>query len=543
MAISLGVPIWSDINSFTISSAAGWVDAGAYVRLLTMGDNVGIGTTVAQDPIGKLHVRGNDDSTGLAFLTTNNSNSVFGLSVLNNGNVGIGTTLPAYQLQTTGNVGIGGSLTVSNPTTLNGLTLNLGSDATGDIFYRSSSGYLSRLPIGSTDQILQVSSGIPSWANSSGLRAAAGWTDDGTIVRLTTSTDNVGIGTSLPGSKLSVFGGVGIGNTGAGGFAASLAPSFGLAVQGNVGIGTTNPTAALDVRGASLASSYFAGISTGSTNLQATGSTSGGNADINFLNSSGTNMGYVDTAAAVSSTPINSDGALSVTSGTTTINTTASAGHTAGATSGTQTVRLSSSTGMVAGDIVVIIQMKHGTASSVGLYDKKVINTVDSATQITVDSTLTNSYTQTTNSACSSSDTACYQVVRVQRYTSVSVTGGTLTAPAWSTSTGEGGILWLETTGTVSNSGTIDMSGRGYTGGAAASGGSGGAANGGTGSAGNAGNAGYGLTGTGVNGGGSGGSAGGSGGNPGSGGYAGGGGGGGTGGGGGGGGYSAGGTG
>ena len=103
-----------------------------------MGDNVGIGTTVAQDPIGKLHVRGNDDSTGLAFLTTNNSNSVFGLSVLNNGNVGIGTTLPTYQLQTTGNVGIGGSLTVSNPTTLNGLTLNLGSDATGDIFYRSS---------------------------------------------------------------------------------------------------------------------------------------------------------------------------------------------------------------------------------------------------------------------------------------------------------------------------------------------------------------------------------------------------------------------
>src|SRR3989338_4186247 len=197
MAISLGVPIWSDINTFTISSAAGWVDAGAYVRLLTMGDNVGIGTTVGQDPIGKLHIRGNDDTTALSFVTTNNANSVFGLSVLNNGNVGIGTTLPTYQLQTTGNVGIGDRKSVSNPTTLNGLTLNLGSDATGDIFYRSSSGYLSRLPIGSTDQILQVSSGIPSWANSSGLSAAAGWTDDGTIVRLTTSTDNVGIGTSL----------------------------------------------------------------------------------------------------------------------------------------------------------------------------------------------------------------------------------------------------------------------------------------------------------------------------------------------------------
>jgi hypothetical protein len=38
---------------------------------------------------------------------------------------------------------------------------------------------------------------------------AEGWTDDGTVVRLTTSTDNVGIGTAAPGScKLAVFGDV-----------------------------------------------------------------------------------------------------------------------------------------------------------------------------------------------------------------------------------------------------------------------------------------------------------------------------------------------
>lgn len=43
-------------------------------------------------------------------------------------------------------------------------TLSLTSDATGDIYYRNSGGALTRLPIGTTGQILDVSvSGIPEW--------------------------------------------------------------------------------------------------------------------------------------------------------------------------------------------------------------------------------------------------------------------------------------------------------------------------------------------------------------------------------------------
>jgi len=52
-------------------------------------------------------------------------------------------------------------------------------------------------------------SAVPVWdtllaADIPALAAAAGWTDDGTIVRLTTSTDQVGIGTASPGGTLGI---------------------------------------------------------------------------------------------------------------------------------------------------------------------------------------------------------------------------------------------------------------------------------------------------------------------------------------------------
>lgn len=54
--------------------------------------------------------------------------------------------------------------------------INIGSDATGDIYYRDGSGNFQRLPIGSAGQILNVSnSSIPAWvSNPSAADAAAG---------------------------------------------------------------------------------------------------------------------------------------------------------------------------------------------------------------------------------------------------------------------------------------------------------------------------------------------------------------------------------
>lgn len=44
-----------------------------------------------------------------------------------------------------------------------GAKIVLGSDATGDIYYRDSNGLFTRLGVGSAGQILQVSGGLPAW--------------------------------------------------------------------------------------------------------------------------------------------------------------------------------------------------------------------------------------------------------------------------------------------------------------------------------------------------------------------------------------------
>ncbi len=44
------------------------------------------------------------------------------------------------------------------------VALTLGSDATGDIFYRNASGKLARLAVGSDGEVLKLASGLPSWA-------------------------------------------------------------------------------------------------------------------------------------------------------------------------------------------------------------------------------------------------------------------------------------------------------------------------------------------------------------------------------------------
>jgi hypothetical protein len=77
-----------------------------------------------------------------------------------------------------------------------------------------------------------------------------------TINSLTVLSSNgfVGIGTSNPGSRLSVAGGQTIGTS----YSNLAAPTNGMLVQGNVGIGTTSPVSTLDVNGTvSIAGNTF----------------------------------------------------------------------------------------------------------------------------------------------------------------------------------------------------------------------------------------------------------------------------------------------
>lgn len=57
---------------------------------------------------------------------------------------------------------IAATQTFSNKT-LTSPIINVSSDATGDIYYRNSGGLFTRLPVGSSNQLLSVSSGIPTW--------------------------------------------------------------------------------------------------------------------------------------------------------------------------------------------------------------------------------------------------------------------------------------------------------------------------------------------------------------------------------------------
>ncbi len=132
--------------------------------------------------------------------------------------------------------------------------------------------------------------------DASGAASSGGWVDDGTVVRLLTQTDNVGIGTSTPGYKLDVAGTLGVSgattlsNTLSVSGATSLAST--LAVAGNTTIGgTLNITGAVTtgstintatISGGTLSGGTFSGGSVSGGSLTggtytATGSTVAGN--------------------------------------------------------------------------------------------------------------------------------------------------------------------------------------------------------------------------------------------------------------------------
>jgi hypothetical protein len=66
-----------------------------------------------------------------------------------------------------GALGTPSSGTVGTSMTLGGVTLGLGSDATGDVYYNNG-GVLTRLPKGTNGQVLELVSGLPAWASAAG---------------------------------------------------------------------------------------------------------------------------------------------------------------------------------------------------------------------------------------------------------------------------------------------------------------------------------------------------------------------------------------
>jgi hypothetical protein len=84
-------------------------------------------------------------------------------------------------------VGTSDTQTLTNKT-LTSPVINLGSDATGDIYYRDSGGSFTRLAAGTNGHVLTLASGLPSWAAASG---GGGGLDNWTDAISTASPNNI----------------------------------------------------------------------------------------------------------------------------------------------------------------------------------------------------------------------------------------------------------------------------------------------------------------------------------------------------------------
>ncbi|MBI3459573.1 tail fiber domain-containing protein [Candidatus Acetothermia bacterium] len=174
-------------------TSSGWTDDGTIVRLSTATDNVGVGTT---SPGSKFTVAGSETTTHgknaavqITNTATGGANWYFRVGATGTGTPAGGLSIANDQfywlfIANTGNIGIGKN--VFNP----------GSTLTVAGVIESTSGGI-KFP----DGTIQTTA-----AGGGGGGASSGWVDDGTIVRLATATDKVGVGTANPTVPLHVVG-------------------------------------------------------------------------------------------------------------------------------------------------------------------------------------------------------------------------------------------------------------------------------------------------------------------------------------------------
>ncbi|RJQ38787.1 tail fiber domain-containing protein, partial [Candidatus Microgenomates bacterium] len=222
--------------AFTGAGLAQITTAVSQNLFLMPGGNVGIGSTAS--PIAKFQIEGAGTTTGISFLTTDSSGTQK-FTILDNGNVGIGTSVPRNLLT----VGQSTSAAVDTNTVAllkntSGSTTRLRIESASstnklDLWHDATNGNLQS----NGDFNMQVQSNI-------NIQTFVGGAGYATRIKLTNS-GNLGIGTTNAGTSLSVANNTTIGW----GSTLTAGPANGLAISGNTGIGTTSPSQALEVTG------------------------------------------------------------------------------------------------------------------------------------------------------------------------------------------------------------------------------------------------------------------------------------------------------
>ncbi|MBL6963887.1 MAG: hypothetical protein ISR55_08690, partial [Bacteroidetes bacterium] len=199
-----GALVFGTAPTFTTSLTSPLVIGGtATTSDLSLKTTSGVGTTGAD----------------MHFLVGNNG-ATEAMTILNSGNVGIGTTSPSTLVHATLSAATNQEvLRLDNPDVS-------GAGARLDFYGNSSN-------VGRIKSYFQS-----QWQLGLGVY--------GNLEVITLRTSGMGVGTNDPGSLLSVAGGATLGDA----YKSTAAPTNGLIVEGNVGLGTTAPQSLLDVQGA-----------------------------------------------------------------------------------------------------------------------------------------------------------------------------------------------------------------------------------------------------------------------------------------------------
>jgi hypothetical protein len=158
-----------------------FTDNGDAVGLTVLDGAAGI-TVAGEGDFGSLDVSGNADIDGITNLDAVDIDG----AVQIDGTVTVGVDDTGYDVKFFGATS-GSSVLIdesADDVIFTNFGLAVGSDATGDIYYRNSSGYLARLAAGTNGHVLTLDSGIPSWAaGASGDFSGPGSSTDNAVVR------------------------------------------------------------------------------------------------------------------------------------------------------------------------------------------------------------------------------------------------------------------------------------------------------------------------------------------------------------------------